>query len=144
MCMYICSCSCSCCYSYCCMCLLLLQVPRFPNRLPPVFALFSASARRAKGSPQGADFAYSSRPFTRARKFQSPPLRTSPSLMAYKYFNDAPCTKSQNAGLISADRSYKGYSPAYNTPFPFKSSASDSSPLPLVYSGLQPPYAPRC
>ena len=34
-------------------------------------------------------------------------------------------TNHRTAGLISEDRSNKGYSASYNTRFPFKSSASD-------------------
>ena len=49
-------------------------------------------------------------------------------------------TNHRTTGLISEDRSNKGYSASYNTRFPFKSSASDRSEVRSKSSGLASPY----
>lgn len=49
-------------------------------------------------------------------------------------------TNHRTTGLISEDRSNKGYSASYNTRFPFKSSASDLLEVRSKMSGLSSPY----
>lgn len=49
-------------------------------------------------------------------------------------------TNHRTAGLISEDRSNKGYSASYNTRFPFKSSASDLLEVRSKLLGLSSPY----